>query len=55
MWMCQIPTCGYIYNPAKGDKKGKILPRTPFENSPEDWKCPICGTSKKSFRPLPGD
>jgi len=27
-----------------------IEPRTPFEQIPEDWKCPICGAPKKKFR-----
>jgi len=21
---------------------------------PEEWKCPVCGASKKNFRPLAG-
>lgn len=50
MWMCQSTNCGYIYNPDKGDKKGKIPPGTPFEKLSEDWRCPVCGASKKSFR-----
>ena len=25
---------------------------TRFEDLPEDWKCPVCGATKKSFRPL---
>ncbi len=24
MYQCQTVTCGYIYNPDKGDRKGKI-------------------------------
>ncbi len=26
MWQCQMTNCGYIYNPNRGDKKGKIPP-----------------------------
>ncbi|MCS7149861.1 MAG: rubredoxin [Caldimicrobium sp.] len=51
-WICSITNCGYMYVPAKGDRKGKIPPGTSFENLPEDWRCPICGASKKSFRPM---
>jgi rubredoxin len=51
---CQTANCGFIYNPDKGDRKGKISKGTEFEKSPEDWKCPICGASKKAFRPLAG-
>ena len=50
MWMCQTSNCGYIYNPDKGDKKGKIPKGTFFENLPEHWKCPVCGATRKSFK-----
>lgn len=30
MWQCQMANCGYIYNPAKGDRKKKITPGTKF-------------------------
>ncbi|MEO5355679.1 MAG: rubredoxin [Nitrospirae bacterium YQR-1] len=50
MWQCQAATCGYIYNPEKGDKKGKIPPLTKFEDLPDDWKCPLCGVNKKFFK-----
>ncbi len=52
IWRCQVTNCGYLYNPEKGDKKGKIPPGTAFEDLSEDWRCPICGASKKSFKPL---
>ena len=54
MWQCQTPTCGYIYNPDKGDRKGKIPKGTRFEDLPEDWKCPLCGAGKNMFRPMAG-
>jgi rubredoxin len=54
MWQCQTANCGYIYDPARGDKKGKIPPGTKFEDLPEDWTCPLCGASKKMFRSLAG-
>ncbi|MBF0099386.1 MAG: rubredoxin [Desulfobacterales bacterium] len=52
MFQCQTVNCGYIYNPSKGDKKGKIPKGTRFEDLPDDWKCPICGASKKHFKSL---
>ena len=52
MWQCQTPSCGYIYNPDKGYRKGKIEKGTQFEELPDDWKCPVCGGTKKSFRNL---
>lgn len=50
MWHCQTATCGYIYNPEKGDRKGRIPKNIKFENLPDNWKCPVCGASKKVFR-----
>ena len=52
MWHCQITNCGYIYNPERGDKRAKIPPGTEFESLPNNWHCPVCGASKKSFKPL---
>ena len=54
MWQCQMTNCGYIYDPARGDKKGKIPPGTRFEDLPDDWKCPCCGAGKQMFKPLAG-
>ncbi len=52
MWQCQTATCGYIYNPDKGDRKGKTSKNIKFEDLPEDWNCPVCGASKKAFKSL---
>lgn len=52
MYQCQINNCGYIYNPDKGDKKRKIPKNTRFEDLPEDWTCPVCGASTKTFKSL---
>lgn len=52
MWRCETPNCGYVYDPDRGDKKGKIPPGTRFEDLPDDWRCPICRASKKSFKRL---
>ncbi len=54
MYQCQTTSCGYIYNPDKGDRKGKIEKGTKFEDLPDDWKCPVCGASKKAFKPPAG-
>ena len=35
-WVCSI--CGYVYD-------GEI----PFEDLPDDWKCPLCGAPKSAF------
>jgi rubredoxin len=55
MWQCQTVNCGYIYNPDKGDRKGKIKKGILFQDLPEEWRCPICGGTKKCFRPLAGE
>ena len=52
MYQCQMANCGYIYNPDKGDRKGKIKKNIQFETLQDDWKCPICGAGKKGFRSL---
>ncbi len=52
MYQCRTVNCGYIYNPDKGDRKGKIPKGVRFEDLAEDWKCPICGGGKKLFKPL---
>ncbi len=54
-YRCQGHNCGYIYNPKKGDKKGKIPPGTIFEELPDDWRCPVCGAGKKFFLPESGE
>ncbi len=41
--------CGYVYDPELGDPDGGIKPRTPFEELPDDWVCPVCGASKSDF------
>lgn len=49
IWYCGVVNCGYFYDPERGDRKGKIPKGTKFEDLPEDWKCPVCGGSKKAF------
>ena len=41
--------CGYIYDPEKGDPDNGVDPGTPFEDLPEDWKCPVCYVDKELF------
>jgi flavin reductase (DIM6/NTAB) family NADH-FMN oxidoreductase RutF len=45
----RCPECGYIYDPVKGDPDSGIEPGTPFEDLPEEWVCPVCGTVKVDF------
>jgi rubredoxin/flavin reductase (DIM6/NTAB) family NADH-FMN oxidoreductase RutF len=40
------PACGYVYDPAIGDPDSGIAPGTRFEDIPDSWVCPTCGTEK---------
>ena len=42
--------CGYVYDPKLGDPEWGIKPGIPFEELPDDWKCPVCGASKSEFK-----
>lgn len=48
-WICR--KCSSIYDPILGDPDSGIAPGTAFEDIPDDWQCPICKASKKSFVP----
>jgi rubredoxin len=54
MYQCQTATCGYIYDPDRGDRKGKIPKGVQFKDLPDNWVCPVCGAGKKMFKPLAG-
>jgi rubredoxin len=53
-YQCQTVNCGCLYDPDRGDRRGKILKGTCFTDLPEEWKCPVCGAGKRMFRPLRG-
>lgn len=44
--------CGHIYDPALGDPDSGTPPGTPFEQLPDTWTCPDCGSSKADFEPF---
>lgn len=44
--------CGYIYDPAIGDKDSGVVADTSFEDLPDDWICPDCGVGKDEFEPV---
>ena len=52
VYQCQMASCGYMYMPAKGDRKGKIPAGTPFNELPDTWNCPLSGATKTAFKPL---
>ena len=41
-----VAICGYVYDP-----KQNIPPGTPFEELPDDWRCPRCKQPKEKFNP----
>jgi len=49
-WECVV--CGYIYDPTIGNSGNNILPGTPFEELPDEWKCPVCDADKEDFRKI---
>ncbi len=46
-WQCIV--CGFIYDEAEGLPEEGIPPGTRWEDIPEDWVCPDCGTGKQDF------
>lgn len=42
-------SCGYIYEPTKGDDSTGIDAGTPFEEIYSSWKCPVCTAPKRRF------
>ncbi len=49
-YMCEV--CGYVYDPEKGDTKGRISAGKEFSELPETWECPVCGVTKRDFQKM---
>jgi flavin reductase (DIM6/NTAB) family NADH-FMN oxidoreductase RutF/rubredoxin len=47
-YICAI--CGYVYDPEEGDPSMGIAAGTPFEELPENYRCPICNAGKEYFK-----
>ena len=47
-YICAI--CGFVYDPDEGDPTMGIASGTPFEQLPEDYRCPICNAGKEYFQ-----
>ena len=41
--------CGWIYDETKGAPDEGINPGTRWEDIPNDWVCPLCGSGKEDF------
>lgn len=48
-YVCDV--CGWKYDPEQGYPAGGIAPGTPWEQVPEDFRCPLCGVGKEQFSP----
>lgn len=46
-WQCQV--CGFIYDEAEGLPDEGIVAGTYWEDVPDDWACPDCGSPKAEF------
>jgi rubredoxin len=46
-WVCF--SCFFIYDEAEGLPDQGIPPGTRFEDLPDDWVCPDCGSPKSYF------
>ena len=42
-------SCGYTYEPAKGDVKNGIAANTAFDDISIVWRCPVCSAKKSAF------
>jgi len=50
-YICKV--CATIYDPVLGDLDDGIPAGTPFEKVPNDWTCPVCGSTKDKYEILP--
>ncbi|MDB9866094.1 rubredoxin [Candidatus Thioglobus sp.] len=41
--------CGWIYDETIGAPDEGISPGTRWEDIPNDWVCPLCGSCKEDF------
>ena len=49
-YVCTL--CGYVYDEDKGIPESGIAPGTRFEDLPDDWTCPMCGSPKSMFKKI---
>lgn len=52
-WMCVV--CGYIYDESLGVPEEGIPAGTRWEDVPETWTCPDCGSTKSDFEMVETD
>jgi rubredoxin len=54
IYQCQTVNCGCLYDPDRGDRRGKVPKGVRFQDLGENWCCPVCGAGKRKFKPLAG-
>ena len=42
-------SCGYTYEPSKGDNRSDTPAGVEFRALPNSWRCPVCGASTTQF------
>ena len=47
VWQCR--SCGYMYDEEAGDALEGFAPGTRWQDIPDDWVCPMCGSAKRDF------
>ncbi|MGR8981675.1 MAG: rubredoxin [Gammaproteobacteria bacterium] len=45
----QCAICGHVYDEKDGDPDTGLAPGTRWEDVPETWRCPECGTVKSDY------
>jgi rubredoxin len=45
----ECKSCGYVYEPERGDIKGGIAAGTAFDDISIVWRCPVCQAKKSAF------
>ena len=50
-WECR--SCGFVYDEALGLPDDGIAAGTRWQDIPDDWFCPACGSEKGSFDMVP--
>jgi rubredoxin len=46
-YICE--TCGYEYDPGAGDPDNGVAAKTPWDEVPDEWVCPVCDAGKDAF------
>ena len=41
--------CAHIYDEQAGDPEAGLAPGTRWEDIPDDWICPECGSEKRDY------